>query len=67
MIDIAIESKLAESMRKGMPMPIDTDDLVSAAKKHRPTTKEWFQAAKNYALFANEAGLYDDILKYLKL
>ncbi len=66
-IDIAIESKLEESMRKGMPMPIETDDLVNAAKKHRPTTKEWFQAAKNYALFANEAGLYDDILKYLKL
>ena len=66
-IDIAIESKLEESMRKGMPMPIETDDLVSAAKKHRPTTKEWFQTAKNYALFANEAGLYDDILKYLKL
>ena len=66
-IDIAIESKLEESMRKGMPMPIVTDDLLSAAKKHRPTTKEWFQSAKNYALFANEAGLYDDILKYLKL
>lgn len=67
LIDIAIESKLEESMRKGIPMPIVTDDLVSAAKKHRPTTKEWFQSAKNYALFANEAGLYDDILKYLKL
>ena len=66
-IDIAIESKLEESMRKGMPLPIVTDDLVAAAKKHRPTTKEWFQSAKNYALFANEAGLYDDILKYLKL
>jgi len=65
-IDIAIESKLAESMRKGTPMPLETDDLVNAAKKHRPTTKEWFQTAKNYALFANEAGLYDDILKYLK-
>lgn len=66
-IDIAIESKLAESMRKGVPLPIVTDDLVKASKKHRPTTKEWFQSAKNYALFANEAGLYDDILKYLKL
>lgn len=65
-IDIAIESKLEASMQKGLPMPIETNDLVNAAKKHRPTTKEWFQTAKNYALFANEAGLYDDILKYLK-
>ncbi|MEM6321935.1 MAG: AAA family ATPase [Bacteroidota bacterium] len=66
-IDIAIEAKLEEAMRKGVPQPIITADLVNAAKKHRPTTKEWFQTAKNYALFANEAGLYDDILAYLKL
>ncbi|MEO1262734.1 MAG: AAA family ATPase [Bacteroidota bacterium] len=66
-IDIAIESKLEESMKKGKPLPIETSDLLSAAKKHRATTKEWFQTAKNYALFANEAGLYDDILDYLKI
>ena len=66
-IDIAIESKLEESMKKGKPLPIETADLLSAAKKHRATTKEWFQTAKNYALFANEAGLYDDILTYLKM
>ena len=66
-IDIAIESKMEESMKKGHPLPIETDDLLSAIKKHRATTKEWFQTAKNYALFANEAGLYDDILDYLKI
>lgn len=66
-IDIAIESKLEESMRKGMPLPIETDDLLDAAKRHRATTKEWFQTAKNYALFANEAGLYDEILEYLHI
>lgn len=66
-IDIAIESKLEESMKKGKALPIETGDLLSAVKKHRATTKEWFQTAKNYALFANEAGLYDDILDYLKI
>lgn len=66
-IDIAIEGKLEESIRKGKPIPIDTNDLLAAIKKHRPTTKEWFQTAKNYALFANEAGLYDEILDYLKI
>ncbi len=64
-VDIAIESKLEESMRRGQPLPIETDDLLDAAKRHKATTKEWFQTAKNYALFANEAGLYDDILAYL--
>ncbi len=66
-IDIAIESKLEESMKKGKPLPIEIGDLLSAAKKHRATTKEWFQTAKNYALFANEAGLYDDILVYMNI
>ena len=30
------------------------------------TTREWFNSAKNYALYANDAGLYDEILKYVK-
>ena len=66
-VDIAIEGKLDEAIRKGRPMPINTKDLLNAAKKHKATTKEWFSAAKNYALFANEAGLYDDILTYMKI
>lgn len=66
-VDIAIESKLEEAMRTGVPVPLRTADLENAAKKHRATTKEWFTTAKNYALFANEGGLYDDILGYLKI
>ncbi len=66
-IDIAIEDKLRESMSKGSIQPITTKDLLKAVKQHRPTTLEWFSSAKNYALYANESGLYDDILKYLKI
>jgi len=66
-VNIAIESKLEEAMRTDVPVPLRTADLENAAKKHRATTKEWFTTAKNYALFANEGGLYDDILGYLKI
>lgn len=66
-IDIAIESKLEAAMRAGIPQPLETRDLEKAIKQHRPTTKEWFGTAKNYALFANEAGIYDDILDYLNI
>lgn len=66
-IDLAIESKLEEAMRKGAPSPLETSDLENAVKKHRATTQEWFSTAKNYALFANEAGIYDEILHYLKI
>lgn len=65
-IDIAIELKLESSFSDGIPKPIDTKDLLNAIKKHKPSTQEWFATAKNFAMFANDSGLYDDILTYLK-
>ena len=67
MIDIAVEDKLRDSMASGSLQPLSTKDLLKAAKQHRPTTLEWFSSARNYALYANESGLYDDILKFLKI
>lgn len=66
-IDIAIEIKLEDSFKNGVPQPISTADLLSALKKHKPSTQEWFNTAKNFALFANDSGLYDDILIYMKM
>ena len=66
-IDRAIESKLADAMKKGIPTPLTTSDLENATKIQKATTKEWFSTAKNYALFANDSGLYDDILKFMDL
>jgi SpoVK/Ycf46/Vps4 family AAA+-type ATPase len=65
-IDIAIEGILEEAIRTGTPRPVSTKDLLAAVDRHRPSTTEWFTTAKNYAMFANKSGLYDDILKYLK-
>ena len=66
-IDIAIELKLESSFSDGIPKPLETSDLLSALKKHKPSTQEWFSTAKNFAMFANDSGLYDDILTYLKI
>lgn len=66
-IDIAIEEKLESSFQDGIPKPISTKDLQNAIKKHKPSTQEWFMTAKNFAMFANDSGLYDDILTYLKI
>jgi SpoVK/Ycf46/Vps4 family AAA+-type ATPase len=66
-IDIAIEQKLEESFKTGSIQPIQEKDLINAAKKHNPSTKEWFVSAKNFALYANESGLYNDVLSYLKI
>lgn len=66
-IDIAIEEKLESALKTGIPEPIEEKDLNSAIKKHQPSTKEWFVSAKNFALYANESGLYNDVLSYLKI
>ena len=66
-IDQAVESKLREAMKSGVPGPIATKDLLTACKALRPTTREWFATAKNYAVYSNQGGIYDDVLKYLNL
>ncbi|GHB92350.1 AAA family ATPase [Cerasicoccus arenae] len=67
LIDDAIEAKLEEAMKKGDLVPLTTKDLLKAAKRIKPSTREWFSTAKNYALYANQSGLYDDILEHLKM
>ena len=64
-VEIAVEGKLRAAMKKGVPTPLVTKDLQKALKQVKPTTKEWFATARNYALYANQGGLYDDILNYL--
>ncbi|HQE93189.1 MAG TPA: AAA family ATPase [Anaerolineae bacterium] len=66
-IDVAVENKLREAMRTGAIAPVRTNDLLDVIKTIHPTTQEWFATARNYAIYSNQSGLYDDILAYLKL
>lgn len=66
-IDVAIEKKLEDAFKDGIPRPLSTKDILNAAKKMKSSTKEWFSSAKNYALYANDGGLYDEILTYLNI
>lgn len=66
-VDQAIENKLREAMKAGGLKPLATKDLLAAAKALKPTTREWFATAKNYALYSNQGGVYDDVLKYMKM
>ena len=66
-VDSAIEIRLQEALRKGIPAPLTTKDLLKAAKSVKPSTKEWFASARNYALYSNQGGIYDDILEYLNI
>lgn len=62
----AAELAIEDSIRKGVARPINMADLKSALKGIKPSTNAWFDTAKNFALFANEGGVYDELLDYLK-
>ncbi len=66
-VDVAVEEKLRVAMNSGSLQPIATKDLLEAVKRQKPTVGDWFQTARNHALYANQSGLYDEILAYLKI
>lgn len=66
LVDLAVEAKLGDAIRGGAPQPLRTNDLLAAAGRVRPSVDEWTATARNYALFANHGGAYDDVLAYLK-
>lgn len=66
-VDTAIEGKLQQAIQTGKPTPLKTADLLNVLKQVRPTTREWFASARNHALYANQGGVYDEILEYLNL
>lgn len=67
LVDRAVETRLREAIKSGSPAPLRQKDLVMALKQTRSTVKEWLTSARNYALYANQSGFYDDVLHYLKL
>ncbi|WP_086821939.1 26S protease regulatory subunit [Streptomyces sp. NRRL B-24572] len=64
--ETAAEAALLDSARSGAVRLITTKDLLGAARQIKPSTEPWFAAARNVAMFANEGGLYDDLLAHLK-
>jgi transitional endoplasmic reticulum ATPase len=67
LVDRVIEEKLRLAMKTGTPEPIRTKDLLAGLKRQKSSTQEWLATARNYAAFANEGGVYDDIKAYLNI
>ncbi|MEU7029074.1 AAA family ATPase [Streptomyces sp. NPDC046275] len=62
----AAEAALLDSARTGTVRMITTKDLLRAAKELKPSSESWFASARNVAMFANDGGMYDDLLAHLK-
>lgn len=64
--DSVIEYALEDSIESGVVRPVTQSDFNKARKEVKASTLPWFQTAKNYAMFANESGTYDDLLTYIQ-
>jgi len=62
----AAELAMEDSMASGTPRPLRQTDFKKALKDVKPSTRPWFETARNYAMFANEGGAYDELLDYLR-
>jgi len=64
--DAATEIALEEAVTTGRVRGVTTADMKQALREVRPSTRAWFETARNYALFANEGGIYDDLVAYMR-
>ncbi|WP_406096592.1 AAA family ATPase [Streptomyces sp. NBC_01013] len=64
--EVAAERALLDSVRTGNVRMINMKDLLTAADEAVPSAEPWFASARNVAMFANEGGMYDDLVTYLK-
>ena len=64
--DSAAELALEDSLTTGKVRPISGNDFKRALKDVRPSVRPWFETARNYALYSNEGGLYDDLIDYMR-
>lgn len=64
--EAAAELALEESLTAPTARPITSSHFKRAMKDVRPSIRPWLETAKNHALFANDGGVYDELLTYLR-
>ncbi|KNX36168.1 AAA family ATPase [Luteipulveratus halotolerans] len=64
--ETASEKALMASVQSGSPRMIQMGDLAAAIGEIRPSTRAWFESARNVVQFANQDGTYDELRAYMK-
>ncbi|WP_394223953.1 tetratricopeptide repeat protein [Alteromonas gracilis] len=62
----AIEQVFEESLESGNVRGVENEDFQIPLKEVKPSTKGWFESARNYALFSNDNGNFNELLAYIK-
>lgn len=66
LVEAATESAMEDSLVTGKVRQIVRSDFEKALREVKPSTRAWFEIARNYVMFANEGGVYDDLMMYMK-
>src|SRR5262245_47179446 len=66
LFESAVELAMEDSLTSGRVRPVGMNDFKKALKEIKPSTRAWFEVARNYAMFANDGGTYDELLDYLR-
>lgn len=66
LVDGATERAFERTVDTGVEQPVSQALLFEALRDMKPSTRPWLETARNYAVYANEGGSYDDLLAYLK-
>lgn len=62
----AAEAAMEASIESATVRPITQHQLAQAVRSIRPSIGEWLETAKNYAMYGNDSGAYDELAAYLK-
>ncbi|MGC4117857.1 MAG: AAA family ATPase [Myxococcales bacterium] len=65
-VETATELAIDASIKGGSERVIDDTLLARALRDTRPSARPWFETARNFVLYANEGGLYDELLTHLR-
>jgi SpoVK/Ycf46/Vps4 family AAA+-type ATPase len=62
----AVELALEASVDAGAVVPVGGQHFKRALRDVHASIKPWLDTAKNFVLYANEGGAYDDLLAYMR-
>ena len=66
LVEAGVDRVIDEALDSGEEPPLRMDHLRAALQGTRPTTLDWLASAGSYVEFANQAGRYDELAKFLK-
>jgi transitional endoplasmic reticulum ATPase len=66
LVEAAIDEVIDEALDSGGEPPLAMEHLNAALAGMRPTTLDWLASARNYVEFANQAGRYDEVARFLR-